>query len=97
MRNVLVREGESPELRHVRREPGKGFGATALNLICPITTSLNTGVFLPDGLLDVRLHFDHRVIDGMPATRLAELEEVLRTEMVAELMAIGEKLLAVTV
>jgi hypothetical protein len=73
-------------------------GATALNLICPITTSLNTGVFLPDGLVDVRLHFDHRVIDGMPAARaLAELEDVLRTEMVAEVTAMSEKMLAVTV
>lgn len=72
-------------------------GATALNLICPITASLNCGVFQPDGTVDLRLHFDHRVMDGMPAARaLAELEEVLRTEMVAEVQAMSEKLLAVT-
>jgi len=64
-------------------------GATATNLICPLTTSLNCGVIQPDGTVDVRLHFDHRVIDGMPAARaLAELEEVLRTEIVAEVLAL---------
>ncbi|MCE9562803.1 MAG: 2-oxo acid dehydrogenase subunit E2 [Planctomycetes bacterium] len=62
-------------------------GATATNLICPLTTSLNCGVIQPDGTVDVRLHFDHRVMDGMPAARaLAELEEVLRTEIVAEML-----------
>jgi len=68
-------------------------GATATNLLCPLTTSLNCGVIGPDGTADVRLHFDHRVIDGMPAARaLAELEEVLRTEVAAELRAAGDPL-----
>ena len=63
-------------------------GATALNLIGPLTTALNTGVVRDDGTVDVRLHFDHRVMDGMPAARaLAEVEEYLRTEIVAELTA----------
>ncbi len=66
-------------------------GATALNLIGPLTTSLNTGVVADDGTVDVRLHFDHRVMDGMPAARaMAELEEVLRTEIVAELTAMAD-------
>jgi hypothetical protein len=61
-------------------------GATATNLISPLTTSINAGVLGRDGSLDVRLHFDHRVLDGMPAARaLEELEGVLRTEIVAEL------------
>jgi hypothetical protein len=61
-------------------------GASAANLIAPLTASLNTGVLQPDGSLDVRLHFDHRVLDGMPAARaLEELEDALRTEIVAEL------------
>lgn len=61
-------------------------GATATNLICPLATTLNCGVIQPDGTLDVRLHFDHRVYDGMPAARaLAELEDVLRGEIVDEL------------
>ena len=63
-------------------------GATALNLIGPLTAALNTGVVRDDGTVDVRLHFDHRVMDGMPAARaLAEMEEYLRTEIVAELTA----------
>lgn len=66
-------------------------GATATNLVGPLTTSLNCGVIGPDGTADVRLHFDHRVMDGMPAARaLAELEEVLRTEIAAEVAALGE-------
>jgi hypothetical protein len=61
-------------------------GATALNLVGPLTTSLNTGVLQPDGSVDVRIHFDHRVLDGMPAARaLAEVEDHLKTEIVAEL------------
>ena len=61
-------------------------GATALNLIGPLAVSLNTGVIQADGSVDVRLHFDHRVLDGMTAARaLAEMESYLRTELVTEL------------
>lgn len=61
-------------------------GATALNLIGPLAVALNTGVVQEDGTVDVRLHFDHRVMDGMTAARaLAEIEAYLRTEIVAEL------------
>jgi hypothetical protein len=66
-------------------------GATATNLICPLTTSINCGVIQPDGSVDVRLHFDHRVLDGMPAARaLADFEDVLRMEMVDELRAMAD-------
>jgi hypothetical protein len=66
-------------------------GATALNLIGPLAVSLNTGVVQDDGTVDVRLHFDHRVLDGMPVARaLAEMEDYLRTEIVAELTALAE-------
>jgi hypothetical protein len=66
-------------------------GATATNLIGPLTTALNTGVVQEDGSLDVRIHFDHRVLDGMPVSRaLAELEDELRTSIVAELNAMAE-------
>ncbi|QJW99579.1 hypothetical protein [Frigoriglobus tundricola] len=61
-------------------------GATALNLIGPLTVALNTGVVRDDGTVDVRMHFDHRVLDGMPVARaLAEMETYLRTDIVAEL------------
>ena len=61
-------------------------GAAALNLIAPLATTFNYGVLADDGSLDVRLHFDHRVLDGAPVTRaLAELEQVLNGEIAAEL------------
>jgi pyruvate/2-oxoglutarate dehydrogenase complex dihydrolipoamide acyltransferase (E2) component len=66
-------------------------GATATNLIAPVTTSLNCGVIQPDGTVDLRLHFDHRVLDGMTAARaLTELEDVLRSEIVLELAEMSE-------
>jgi hypothetical protein len=66
-------------------------GAAALNLIGPLACALNTGVVQDDGTVPVRLHFDHRVLDGMPAARaLAELEDVLRTGIVAELKELAE-------
>jgi hypothetical protein len=65
-------------------------GATALNLIGPLAVLLNTGVLQPDGALDVRLHFDHRVMDGMTAARALEaMESYLRREIVAELRALA--------
>jgi hypothetical protein len=67
-------------------------GATALNLIGPVAVTLNTGVVRTDGTADVRLHFDHRVLDGMPAARaLAEIERHMRTELVAELAAAEQR------
>ena len=66
-------------------------GATATNLIAPLTASINAGVIRRDGSVDMRLHFDHRVLDGMPAARaLEEFEDVLRTEIVAELEAMAD-------
>ena len=44
-------------------------GATALNLVGPLTVALNTGAIQADGSVDVRMHFDHRVLDGMPVAR----------------------------
>jgi hypothetical protein len=66
-------------------------GATALNLVGPVTVALNTGVVQDDGSTDVRLHFDHRVLDGMPVARaLAEIEDHMRTQLVAELTAMAQ-------
>src|SRR5262249_51630754 len=39
-------------------------GASALALVSPTTTTLHYGVIAPNGDIDVRLTFDHRVIDG---------------------------------
>jgi hypothetical protein len=63
-----------------------GLGSAAANLISPLATTLSYGVLSADGSLAVRLHFDHRVLDGAPVARaLADLEAVLRTEIAAEL------------
>jgi hypothetical protein len=64
-------------------------GATALNLISPVATALNYGLLRADGSIDVRVHFDHRVLDGMPvAHALAELEDELRGPILDELRSL---------
>jgi hypothetical protein len=40
------------------------FGAWSVNLLTPVSTGINYGVLTPDGSLEVRLTYDHRVIDG---------------------------------
>jgi hypothetical protein len=68
-----------------------GDGATALNLISPLSTALNYGVFGPDHSLPVRVHFDHRVMDGAPVARaLVELEEVMNGPIVSELRELAD-------
>jgi hypothetical protein len=62
------------------------LGAAGLHILSPLTTTLNYGIFEPDGAIDVRLAYDHRVLDGAPVARaLAALEHVLRTEILEEL------------
>jgi hypothetical protein len=63
-----------------------GLGAESLHPISPLTTLLTYGVISPEGAVDVRLVYDHRVMDGSTVARaLARLEEILRSEIVAEL------------
>ena len=63
-----------------------GLGAASLHPLSLLTTTLNYGVFEPDGSLDVRIIYDHRVLDGATVARaLAELERVLTCEILAEL------------
>ena len=65
------------------------FGAGALHILSPLTTTLNYGTFESDGTIDVRLTYDHRVVDGATVARaLAALEDVLHTEIRAELLRI---------
>jgi hypothetical protein len=59
-----------------------GLGAEALHPLSPLTTTLNYGVINDDGTVDVRVIYDHRVMDGSTVARaLAELEEVLNHEL----------------
>jgi hypothetical protein len=63
-----------------------GLGASALALVSPLTTTLHYGPLDDQGSLDVRVTFDHRVLDGGAVARaLSDLEEVLNTDMVSEL------------
>jgi len=63
------------------------LGAAGLHILSPLTTTLNYGTFAADGTLDVRLTYDHRVLDGAPAARaLAEIEDVLHDEIRQELL-----------
>ncbi len=61
-------------------------GAGILHLVPLLTATLFYSLFDSAGELDVRLAFDHRVLDGATAaTALADLEEVLHSEILQEL------------
>jgi hypothetical protein len=63
-----------------------GLGAASLHPLSPLTTTLNYGVIDPDGSVDVRLVYDHRVLDGSNIARaLLDLERVLNNEIVVEM------------
>jgi hypothetical protein len=62
------------------------LGAESLHPLSPLTTTLNYGVIAPDGKVDVRIIYDHRVLDGSVVARaLARLESVLQGPIVDEL------------
>ena len=62
-----------------------GQGAGLLNLVPLLTTTLHHGLFDETGGLEMRLAFDHRVLDGaLAAAALAHLEKTLLGEILAE-------------
>jgi hypothetical protein len=63
-----------------------GLGAASLHPLSPLTTTLNYGVIDASGMVDVRLVYDHRVLDGATVARaLNELEEALTSAIASEL------------
>jgi hypothetical protein len=63
-----------------------GLGAASLHPLSVLTSVLNYGVIEPDGTVDVRIVYDHRVLDGATVARaLGDLERVLTHEVLAEL------------
>jgi hypothetical protein len=65
------------------------LGASSLHPLSPLTTILNYSPFDKNGALDVRLIYDHRVMDGAEVARmLAELDAILHTEILAELQSV---------
>jgi hypothetical protein len=66
------------------------LGAESLHPLSPLTATLNYGLISPAGAVDVRLIYDHRVMDGATVARaLVRLEEVLNTTVRDELAALG--------
>jgi hypothetical protein len=62
-------------------------GAGILALLQLVTSTLHYGLFDDRGNLPARITFDHRVLDGAFVARgLAELEEVLQTTILEELL-----------
>ncbi len=68
------------------------LGASTQHLLTPISTALNYDILQPDGSLDVRLTYDHRVLDGGTAARtLADLESILRGAILDEVLMLSTK------
>lgn len=64
-------------------------GATLVQLLSPLTAMLTYGMVDSNGEVDVRLTFDHRIMDGCDGGRvLTQLENVLSSELREELLAL---------
>lgn len=62
-----------------------GLGAESLNPLTPLTTLLNYGPIGEDGSVNVRIHYDHRVMDGANVARaLVRFEEILNSIVAGE-------------
>lgn len=66
------------------------LGSQSLHPISPLTAVINYGVIGPDGVVPVRIMYDHRVLDGsMVARTLARLEEKLTGPVLDELRSMA--------
>jgi hypothetical protein len=64
------------------------LGAESLRPLFPCTAVLNYGVIAADGAVDVRLNYDHRVMNGAIVARaLQSFEKILTQKIVGELAA----------
>jgi hypothetical protein len=65
--------------------------AESLHPLSPLTTLLNYGVMSAEGVLDVRIIYDHRVMNGATVARaLNRLEEILNSEIKEEVAALAQ-------
>jgi hypothetical protein len=65
--------------------------AESLHPLTPLTTLLNYGVISSDGDVNVRIIYDHRVMNGATVARaLGRLEEILNTVIADELKALDQ-------
>jgi hypothetical protein len=68
------------------------LGAESLHPLSPLTATVNYGVIEPSGAVDVRIIYDHRVLDGATVARgLARMEELLLTVLLDELTALARR------
>lgn len=65
------------------------LGSESLHPLSPLAFTINYGVVADDGSVNVRIVYDHRVLDGATVARgLLRLEEILRTTVLAEVRAL---------
>ncbi len=86
---------------NIGRQRGNYFGtfavsvysalnAESLHPLSPLTTLLNYGVMSKDGVLDVRIIYDLRVMNGSTVARaLVRLEEILNSVVLEEVRALA--------
>lgn len=66
------------------------LGSESLHPLSPLTGTLNYGVIGDDGKVNVRIMYDHRVLDGaMVARTLAAIEKTLNGPILDELKAMA--------
>jgi hypothetical protein len=68
------------------------LGSDSLHPLSILTTALNYGVIQPNGDVDVRIIYDHRVLDGATVARiLKELDDTLNHEILDDLRRLQPK------
>lgn len=78
---------------HANRLRGRcpALNAESLHPLTPLTTLLNYGVISSDGDVNVRIIYDHRVMNGATVARaLARLEEILNIEVTEDLRSLEQ-------
>jgi hypothetical protein len=72
-----------------------GLGAESLNPLSPLTTLFNYGPIGEDGSVTVRIHYDHRVMDGANVARALErFEKILNGAVADEVKELAESAIA---
>ncbi|WP_018239834.1 hypothetical protein [Ensifer sp. BR816] len=68
-----------------------GLGAESLNPLTPLTTIFNYGPIDDQGTVTVRIHYDHRVMDGANVARALErFERILNGDIATEVANLAE-------
>jgi hypothetical protein len=66
------------------------YGAGILTLVPVLTSTIHYGLFDSQGGLDMRLSFDHRVLDGATAAQaLLDMDQVLLSDILGELRSMN--------